>query len=72
MESNLKDASDHDLLILINYQVGEIKKEFTDQAKRMAYLEADMLRIKTQMRTGWAIAVALGSISSFIIQHFVK
>ena len=72
MELNLNEMTERDLLILLNYQVGEVKEGMGDHGKRLVKLENEVLTFKTQVRTGWAIALSVGSILSFLIQHFLK
>ena len=72
MELNLNEMTERDLLILLNYQVGELKQSFGDHAERLTRLENKVLTFQTQVRTGWAIAVSMGSVLSFLIQHFFK
>jgi hypothetical protein len=74
--NEFKGMSERDLLILTYTGMQKLEEQLEGTSKRLGDLERFKLEIETRVRTFlWVISIsstALGSIISFIIQHFVK
>lgn len=66
-----KNMSERDLLIELLTKMETVTNMASDHAKRIYELEMQIVQFKAQIRTAIAIATALGSFLSFIVQQFL-
>ena len=67
-----KNMSERDLLIELLTKMETVTQMASDHARRIYELEMQIVQFKAQIRTAIAIATALGSFLSFIVQHFIS
>ena len=76
----MNDLSDRELLLLVNERVYRMEKSLEDNTLKINVLEIEFIKFKTEIEvkmkiyTAMAISVAsiIGTVGTFVVDHFLK